>query len=158
MKKLILLASIALASFTTQAQDHAIGLRLGDNNGLGYELSYQHGLGDDTRLQFDLGMRSNNNVDSFKLSGTYHWVEDLSALGDGFKWFYGAGLGIGNTSIEVANVKNDETFVNAQGNVGIEYNFSVPIQLSLDARPELGVINGNSDLDLDIALGIRYTF
>jgi len=73
----------------------ALGLRLGGSNGLGYEISYQRALNDVNRWQFDLGARSNDEVNIFKLSGTYQWVNNLSDLALGFNWFYGAGGGIG---------------------------------------------------------------
>ena len=44
------------------------------------------------------------------------------------------------------------------GDIGIEYNFDIPLLLSLDFRPEFGFGDYNDDLDLDIALGIRYQF
>ena len=48
-------------------------------------------------------------------------------------------------------------FLNFDLQLGIEYNFSeVPLQLSLDGRPEFGIIN--DDFDMGYGLGIRYTF
>ncbi|NIJ43759.1 hypothetical protein FHR24_000198 [Wenyingzhuangia heitensis] len=161
MKKLIFTAGLLLAGLASQAQDlskNAIGLRLGDNDGLGYEISYQRALSEATRLQLDLGLRSEDYVDAYKLSGTYQWVKDLSALADGFNWFYGAGAALGTVQVDFMGQKDSETFVNAAGNVGIEYNFEFPLQLSLDTRPEIGIINGDSDLSLEVALGVRYKF
>ncbi|MDO6736453.1 hypothetical protein [Wenyingzhuangia sp. 2_MG-2023] len=157
MKKLIFTVGFLLAGFATQAQElskHALGLRLGDNDGLGYEISYQRALSQSNRLELDLGLRSKNNVDAYKLSGIYQWVWDLSSLADGFNWYAGAGAGVG--TVEVLN--ESESFVNLAGDVGIEYNFEIPLQLSLDTRPEIGIINGDSDLSLEIALGVRYKF
>ncbi|MDO3694147.1 hypothetical protein QVZ41_04675 [Wenyingzhuangia sp. chi5] len=157
MKKLVVTFGLLLVGLASQAQDlskHAIGLRLGDNDGLGYEISYQRALSDSNRLQFDLGLRSKNDVDAYKLTGIYQWVWDLSALAPGFNWFAGAGAGVGSVDYPGGS----ETFVNADGNVGIEYNFKFPLQLSLDTRPEIGIINGDSDLGLEIALGVRYKF
>ncbi|MDB4297452.1 hypothetical protein N9901_01720 [Flavobacteriaceae bacterium] len=158
MKKIIIAAAIVFSALSAQAQEvsQTLGLRLGDNDGLGYEISYQKPTGDN-RLQLDLGLRSSDNSDAYKLTGTYQWVKDLSSLADGFQWFYGAGAGIGHVSIDVPGV-DGETFVNAAGTVGIEYKFDFPLQLSLDARPEIGILNGDSDLGLDLALGVRYVF
>lgn len=161
MKKFIFTIGLLIAGFSSQAQDlsqNAIGLRFGDNDGLGYEISYQRALSDATRLQVDLGLRSNDNVDAYKLSGTYQWVKDLSSLADGFNWFYGAGAALGNTQVEFLGEKSSETFVNAAVNVGIEYNFNFPLQLSLDVKPELGLINGSNGLGIDLAFGARYKF
>lgn len=49
----------------------------------------------------------------------------------------------------------------AAGHIGIEYNLDIPLLLSLDFRPEMGFGDetyDNDDLDLDIALSIRYQF
>ncbi|WP_310381312.1 hypothetical protein [Flavobacterium sp.] len=158
MKKIILSAILLTGlAFTTQAQDiskNALGLRLGDSDGFGGELSYQRGLSDNNRLELDLGWRNSKNTDAFKLTGIYQWVWNIDG---GFNWYAGVGGGIGSWSNNDLN--NDGTFVFAAGDVGIEYNFSeAPIMLSLDARPEFGFSDYNDDLGFDIALGIRYKF
>ena len=94
MKKLFLL-SIALIgfSFISNAQDiskNAIGLRFGDSDGFGTEISYQRGLSDSNRLEFDLGWRSGSNYDGFKLAGLYQWVWKIDG---GFNWYAGVGGG-----------------------------------------------------------------
>ncbi|CAM1333438.1 hypothetical protein [Tenacibaculum aestuariivivum] len=40
------------------------------------------------------------------------------------------------------------------GNLDIEYNFNIPLIISLDMKPEIGLNNNYND-DLDIALSIR---
>jgi hypothetical protein len=83
-----------------------------------------------------------------------------------FNWYVGLGGGVGsysfddNSDINNGNDYND-TFVFAAGDIGIEYNFDIPLLISLDFRPEIGFGNklyDNNDLDLDIALGLRYQF
>lgn len=163
MKKLFLLAIAILGfTFTSQAQeiaDNAIGLRLGDSDGFGAEVSYQRALGDNNRLEFDLGWRDGNNYDGFKLAGLYQWVFPLDGS---FNWYVGAGGGIGSFSINVPGGSDvTDTFLFAAGDIGIEYSFDIPLLLSLDFRPEIGFgddIYDNNDLDFDIALGIRYQF
>lgn len=161
MKKLFLLG-ISLFAFTTitMAQDiskNAIGLRLGDSDGFGTEISYQRALGDNNRLEADLGWRSGNNYNGFKLVGLYQWVWQLE--GD-FNWYAGAGGGFSSYGHDYYNDEKNynETFALIAGDVGIEYSFDFPLLLSLDFRPELGFGNINNDLDLDIALGVRYQF
>ncbi|MHA7843059.1 MAG: hypothetical protein ACX93I_07040 [Winogradskyella sp.] len=164
MKKLILLFAVfATFTFAASAQeiaDNAIGLRLGDSDGFGAEISYQRALGSNNRLEFDLGLRSGNNYDGFKLAGLYQWVWQLD--GD-FNWYAGAGGGLASYSFDNIPNGNDDsdTFVFAAGNLGIEYSFDIPLLLSLDFRPEIGFggdLYDNNDLDFDIALGIRYQF
>ncbi|TXE15104.1 porin family protein [Seonamhaeicola algicola] len=162
MKKLFITTVALLALvFTSNAQsisENALGLRLGDSDGFGAEISYQRALGDNNRLEFDLGWRDGNNYDGFKLAGLYQWVMPLDG---NFNWYVGAGGGIGSFSIETPGNDVTDTFIFAAGDIGIEYDFDIPLQLSLDFRPEIGFgddVYDNNDLDFDIALGIRYQF
>ena len=163
MKKLFLL-SLALIGFamTSNAQaiaDNALGLRLGDSDGFGAEISYQRALGDNNRLELDLGWRSGKqngfDYDGFKLAGLYQWVFPLD---QGFNWYVGAGGGLGSFDANSSTGNNNETFFFAAGDIGIEYDFDIPLLISLDFRPEIGFGDVNDDLDFDIALGIRYQF
>ena len=157
MKKIIVSAVMLMGlGFTAQAQEiskNALGLRLGDNNGFGAEISYQKGLSDNNRLEADLGWRNNRDVSAFKLTGIYQWVWEID---NNFNWYAGAGAGLGSWSTTSSN----GSFAYVAGDVGIEYNFKeAPILLSLDYRPEFG---GHGYFDnnygADIALGIRYKF
>ncbi|MBP7471020.1 MAG: hypothetical protein KA782_08050 [Flavobacterium sp.] len=159
MKKIILSAIMLTGlAFSAQAQDiskNALGLRLGDNDGFGAEISYQRALSKNNRLELDLGWRNNNDVDAFKIAGLYQWVWNIDG---GFNWYAGVGGGIGSWNNQ--NFDDNGTFVFAAGDIGIEYGFDeVPIQLSLDFRPEIGAVNyyGNN-YSSDIALGIRFQF
>ena len=165
MKKLILsvIAITGLISFvhSQNIADNAIGLRLGDNDGFGAEITYQKALGDINRLELDLGWRDSNNVSGFKLAGLYQWVWNLD--GD-FNWYAGVGGGVGSFSIDddvPFEGDDSDTFLFAAGNIGIEYDFEIPLLISLDFRPEIGFgddLYDNDDLDFDIALGLRYQF
>lgn len=101
-------------------------------------------------MGFDLRFRNSNTVDVFKLVGLYQWVMPLE---DRFNWYVGAGAGFGlyNSSVD------DGTFALLAGDLGIEYNFKIPLLLSLDIRPEFGLSDTYND-DLDLALGITYQF
>ncbi|OUR91844.1 hypothetical protein A9Q87_08560 [Flavobacteriales bacterium 34_180_T64] len=158
MNKLFLVA-IACIGFTSLSQaqsisDNSIGLRLGDSDGFGAEISYQRALKENNRLELDLGWRSGNNYDGFKLSGLYQWVWNIDG---NFNWYAGAGGGFGSYSFD-DNAFDDETFFFAAGDIGIEYDFDIPLLISLDFRPELGFGDFRNDVDFDIALGIRYQF
>lgn len=154
-------------AFSAQAQDiskNALGLRLGDNDGFGGEISYQRGMGSNNRLEFDLGWRNSKHVDAFKLTGLYQWVWNIEG---GFNWYAGVGAGVGSWSYDGPGDPDPDggSFILAAGDIGIEYNFQeAPIQLSLDFRPELYFGDNRNDLDgydsfgPDIALGIRYRF
>lgn len=159
MKKLFLLSLIALTfSLTSNAQDiadHAIGLRLGNNDGLGAALSYQHALGDSNRLEGTLGWRNSNNFDALKLTGLYQWV---FPLGDGFNWYAGAGGGVTSFSGKNDNAESNNTSLFIAGDIGIEYAFDIPLMLSLDFRPEIGNNDFTNNTSFDVALSVRYQF
>ncbi|WP_121665310.1 hypothetical protein [Mesonia aquimarina] len=166
MKKILLVAALVMGGFmTSQAQEiskNALGLRLGGANGFGAEVSYQRAVGsNNNRLEFDLGWRNDNDFDAFKLVGLYHWVWNIEG---GFNWYAGLGAGLGSVSDNRDflndNDPDDGAFAFVAGNIGIEYNFDIPLLLSLDFRPEIGF----SDYDVidnfapDLAIGVRYQF
>ena len=160
MKKLFFLALTLIAmTFSANAQliaDNAIGLRLGDSDGFGAEISYQRALSEENRLEFGLGWRDKTNYSAFRVIGLYQWVWTLDG---NFNWYAGAGGGLASFNFDDDISSNeDETALFAAGDIGIEYNFNIPLLLSLDFRPEIGFGDLNDDLDFDIALGIRYQF
>lgn len=158
MKKFFLL-SFCILGFSLHASaqdiaDNALGLRLGGSDGVGTEITYQHALTGNNRLEADLGWSNRNNSDAFRLTGLYQWVWNLD---EGFNWYAGAGAGIGSISGDDAH--DEGFFLSAAGNIGIEYDFEFPLLVSLDLRPEIGIINGyGEDLGLDLALSLRYQF
>ncbi len=161
MKNICLMAIAILGfAFTSTAQDiaeNAIGLRLGDSDGFGAEISYQRGIGDNNRLEFGLGWRDGNNYSAIRAVGLYQWVWTLDG---NFNWYAGVGGGISSYSLDntAPGVDDSDTSFLAAGDIGIEYDFDIPLLISLDFRPELGFGDFNDDLDFDIALGIRYQF
>ncbi|MBT2160587.1 hypothetical protein [Zobellia barbeyronii] len=168
--KFLFFICFCFTALSLQAQeiaDNALGLRLGDSDGFGAEISYQRSIGRYTRAEFDLGYRDSREFDAVKLTGIYQWVYEIDK---GFNWFYGGGAGFGSVDFSPIPNKNNPTiaedpdgglFVFVAGDVGIEYNPDLPIVVSLDFRPELGIIgfkNFDNKLNFDIALGIRYQF
>ncbi len=161
-----MLTMVAVIGMTITAQSqvpskNALGLRFGSNDGFGAELSYQRKLSADNRLELDLGIRNGKFIDSFKVTGLYQWVWNIEG---GFNWYAGVGGGVGswnyNDNYKLINDDRNNTFVFAAGDLGIEYNFDVPIQVSLDIRPEFYFSDGYRDNNYgsDIALSVRYRF
>ena len=148
MKKVLLLVGFIVSSaLTINAQDiskNAIGLRIGGGNGAGGEITYQKSLGNNNRLEIDLGLA--NEFTDFKATGLYQWVWNLE---DRFNWYAGFGGGI---------VSADDLGIYGAGVIGIEYNFNVPVLLSLDYRPEVGVAGGLSGVNSNFGLSVRYQF
>ncbi|WP_396138862.1 hypothetical protein [Flavobacterium sp.] len=162
MKKVILSAAMLFGmALSTQAQDiskNTLGLRLGDNDGFGTEISYQRDLTANNRLELDLGWRNSKEVDAIKLAGLYQWLWNIDK---GFNWYAGAGGGLGSWSYSTNGQSDSGTFLFIAGDLGIEYNFDFPLQLSLDIRPEI-YLNSNdyreNNFGPDLALGVRYKF
>lgn len=163
MKKLLIVLMAFVGSFqfvnAQEIANNALGIRVGDNDGFGGEISYQKKLSENNRLELDLGFRNKDEFgDAFKLTGIYQWVWNIDGQ---FNWYAGFGAGIGSWSAgdKYLGSDDDGLFLNADGNVGIEYNFDIPLLISLDFRPEIGILGDyGSDTDLDIALGLRYQF
>ena len=142
-----ILAAITQNANAQEISNNAIGLRLGSGDGFGGEISYQKKLTNNNRLELDLGIRSNQ----IKLTGVYQWIWEID---NGFNWYAGIGGGIGSN-----NKKYDSgAFLSLDGDVGLEYLFDFPLQLSLDLRPEFAIGNNHTNFDQGIALGARYRF
>jgi hypothetical protein len=160
MKKLVL-SILLIAGFvcTGQAQkisENTLGLRLGDNDGFGAEVSYQRALGSSNRLEANLGWRNRSNVDAIKLTGLYQWVWNIDG---NFNWYAGAGAGLGSWRYNESGISDSGTFVFAAGDIGIEYDFDIPLLLSLDFRPEIGGSGYyENSYGSDIAISVRYQF
>lgn len=150
MKKIILVAAMVLGfTVAATAQPRAIGVRIGN----GAEVSYQHSLGANF-LEVDgglgLGFDGTANVAA---TGIYNFM--ISEFGGGFGFYAGPGAGVG-LGLGEANYFH----LSAAGMVGIEYNFSFPLQLSLDFRQHIGIGLGGHGIwtPSSIGLGIRYSF
>ena len=109
MKKFLFVAVLALASVMAYAQPRAIGVRLGEFDGF----SYQHGLGDNNMLEFEVGFNLGSfwgnrmvgweNGNEWHLYGhsiqaavTYDWIDPFGATfpampkGE-WHWYLGVG-------------------------------------------------------------------
>jgi len=171
-KYLFCLGLFLIAVSFTQAQtipNHSLGLRFGDNGGVGPELSYQQAITESKRYQVDLGWKS-RRIDQgrqrlFKLSGGYQWVRVLDGK---FQYYYGTGAGLlyqkyrNEANI---NYSNQETSTNLilSGILGVEFTgieitYGYPILLGLDIRPEYGLGGYYDTFIFDVALVLRFSF
>lgn len=137
MKKVILtLAFFAVATGTLNSQPvrPALGLRGGYD---ALEISYQQPLGHVTRLEMAFGINTLGRTElgvlchGFVLNGLYQWVNDLSSLSNGLKWYVGMGAAV----LDHGSLKVGKYGAGVTGQVGVELNFDSPWQLSLDYRP-----------------------
>lgn len=152
-RKLVLFFFVAVSTATlfAQSSEKAIGVRFGS----GGEVSYQHPLGATNRIEFDLGL----SPQSFGLNGIYHWVNDLSDWTEGMAWYYGPGatVGFSNTT---AQFPTSKLALGVVGQIGLEYKFDFPLQLSVDYRPTFYLVRpaGSGGYYTDICLSARYRF
>lgn len=141
---------------SASAQIYAVGARLGGGQGFGAEASVQWNcMGG--RLETDLGWGKGPHHHGFSLTGVYQWVNPIS---DGFVWYAGVGARVDHWWWEKGYRSHNRDFALAiVGQVGVEYTFEfIPLQLSIDWRPDFFL---HPDTDLrwgDIALGVRYLF
>ena len=71
----------------------------------------------------------------------------------GLKWFYGAGAYVGFQN------NPDNTFVGPTGIIGLDYKFNnVPINVSVDWKPELDIIPEINFVPDAFALSVRFAF
>ena len=152
MKKIIVLAVAVLGfTFAASAQPRAVGLR----GGYGVEATYQHTLGENF-LEANLGL---NGFGSVNVAATYNWMLLQPQWTDRGEWGVyagpGAALGLGIGEVDYLNVA-------VAGEVGLEYTFWFPLQLSVDMRPQLGLfLSGDSGLYLGgfvPTFAVRYRF
>lgn len=149
MKKIILVAALVLGfAVAASAQPRALGLR----GGWGAELSYQHGFGADF-LQADLGLNTFNSVHG---SVIYNFMIAQPAWTSRGEWGFYAGPGAAAGWAWSGN----SFHIAAAGQVGLEYTFWFPLQLSIDVRPQLGYAFGANAFYWGVmpALGVRYRF
>jgi len=80
---------------------------------------------------------------------------------EGLQWFYGVGGYLAFVKEYNPNTMKNETDANfgAQGVVGLDYKFSnLPLNLSLDWKPELNLVSDIAFEASGIGLSVRFTF
>ncbi len=141
----IVVAVLCLAA-VANAQPKAIGLRAT----YGAELSYQHYAGGSNFWEFDAGLFDN----LLDVVAIYDF--SIAPVGP-FNFYMGPGAFLaiwpGNKHDDHANMQ-----VGLAGQIGLEYTFDFPLQISLDWRPCFNLMNGFAWAPYGAALGIRYAF
>lgn len=148
MKKFVLVAlSVLAVSFAASAQPRALGLRAG----YGAELSYQHDLGGNF-LEADLGFMSN----TISLTGIYDFIFANAGI---CNFYVGPGAHIGMWNSKDSNGNSSLSLSAAVvGQLGVEFQLPIPMNISLDWRPAFYLTNGRGFGWDGFALGLRYRF
>lgn len=159
MKKLFALAVLAVASISfAVAQPRAIG----GNIGYGFDVSYQHSLGEKNMIDLSVNLPAFLGIGA---TCTYDWINPFNTSipwNEKGEWCWemgvGAGLGLGNFKVPYG-------YAGVVGHIGVEYHFWFPMALSVDYRPNIGVAfdKGGAAFNTPgmytgITIGVRYLF
>ncbi len=144
MKKIIvILAALVSFAVVASAQPRALGVRAG----YGAELSYQHTLGAENFLEVDAGWWQNG----LSVAAAY----DFSVAPVGPFGFY---AGPAAHMVLVNGEESSDLGLGVGAQLGLEYIFPFPLQISLDWRPMFNLIPSTGFGWNSIALGLRYAF
>lgn len=151
MRKFLLLfvsiSLIAVAGNRLQAQDYktALGVRLSSSDAyLNNSISFKYFLNESAALE---GLVSFG--DPVSIGALYEIHKPLNVTN--LKWFYGAGAYIGFPKAGIA--------LGGTGVVGLDYKFqNIPVNLSLDWKPELNLISSVEFRPGAFGLTARFTF
>jgi hypothetical protein len=158
MKKIILSALfIAVCTVLTQAQEYktALGVRLSSSNAYqNNSISFKQFINEGTAIEglFTFG-------EPLALGALVEFHKPLST--QGLSWFYGAGgyLAFPKVLNATTNKTNTETNFGAQGVIGLDYKFNnIPLNLSLDWKPELNIVTDINFEPATVGLTARFTF
>lgn len=176
MKRFSVMTLLLCLAFAADAQPRSLGVRIGAG---GVEASYQHDFTEEQFLSLDLGLDLGYNVRGSlggKVTGVYEfiWARPRWTKKGTWNIYAGPGLSAGyvddrvviKTGEERANSFSRGCMVALVGQLGLEYNFSIPLQMSLEVRPAVGLhLTGNhvgfydnGFLGFAPSLAVRYRF
>ena len=149
MKKCFFLITLFVAiSVCIQAQNYnsAIGVRLGPNTAnitAGFTL--KHFINENTALEAIIGV--NNGLG---ICGLYEKHFDIEAVKN-LQWLAGFGGYVASTG--------SNTAIGGAGIIGLDYKFEeIPLNVTLDWKPELNIISKVGFEASGIGLSARFTF
>lgn len=150
MKKIILMLVAVMTLGTSAMAQNYLGVRLGAGYGTNAEVSYMRDLSGN-RLELDLGINANDGWNYIHLAGIYQWNWNITG---GLGWYAGVGASLGLLTGDY-----DGFGLGVAGQIGLSYDFSIPLQLTLDVRPEWDLIGDFNGFGWGgVSLGIRYRF
>lgn len=163
MKRALLTLIIIMAGISSYAQPRAMGIRLGAT---GLEADYQHEMSKNQFIEGNLGLDFGalaKGHPGIKATAVYNFVWARPAWTDQGTWAMyagpGASLGYVHDSAHVKVGKEVIPFtaggfmLGICGQVGVEYTFWFPLQLSLDLRPTIGMHISGKQKETDPVTG-----
>ncbi|MFA5435049.1 MAG: hypothetical protein WC372_03305 [Candidatus Neomarinimicrobiota bacterium] len=150
MKKVLVIALIAVLAFSFAYSEMTVGLRGGVRSGASLRLPMgDKGNAVEALLTYRLGII---------VTGMYQWHKPL-AIGEieGLSWYFGGGAHVG-----ISWWWTNAFALGIDGIAGVEYDFesliNLPVKLSLDYKPAFDIIGGWAGSFVDIAFTARYSF
>jgi hypothetical protein len=147
----IILIIVSANQLFSQSYKTALGIRLSSrdavvNNSVSFKQFFNEKTAIEALLTFDKKAAIGALIEIHKPINS----------ADGLNWFYGAGAYIGFDSDKT---NTDRGLMGGQGIVGIDYKFpTLPINLTLDWKPELNIIDNINFEPAAIGFTIRFTF
>jgi len=155
MKKsfLFLVVIILVSASQLKAQDYktALGIRLSSqgpaiNNSVSFKYFMNPKLAIEGLFTFDRRAAI----------GALLEVHNPMPSTEGLQWFYGAGAYLGFDSDKT---NTNRALMGGQGIIGLDYKFAnLPLNLSLDWKPELNIIDNINFEPAAVGFTIRFTF
>ena len=153
---LLIVASIcSLTAVSAQEYKTALGVRLSSSAAMvNNSVSFKQFISDKSAIEalFSFG-------DPLALGAILEFHKPLAP--SGLSYFYGAGGYISfikNTNVATGKTSTDPNF-GTQGVIGLDYKFSnVPLNLSLDWKPELNIVSDINFEPAAIGFTARFTF
>lgn len=150
MKRILFVLSIAAGLLTAgkaNAQDYrfALGVRLSNSTPtLNNSITGKYFVTDRSAVEGIVSFGSRFGMGALlEIHKPFNNIPQL-------KWMYGAGAFVG--------FENDDTYLGPTGILGLDYKFeNVPINLSLDWKPELNIIPDIDFVPDAFALSVRFT-
>ncbi|MFC5045687.1 hypothetical protein ACFSTE_19215 [Aquimarina hainanensis] len=162
MKKILFVLSLCALFNYSSAQhiaQNAIGIRLSDSflgdEGFGPEITYQKKVvSEQNRIDLHMSLRTNSWVSTFRTGGYFHWSYQLV---DKLSWYVGPGAGIGLIDFKdryyngtYRDGDNSRFFLYIGGDIGLDYTFDFPLQISVGLRPTLDIHDIESRWGYDV--------
>ena len=161
MKKIIVSLLVVLTTgifYTASAQQPyttAVGVRLSSSNAMvSNAISVKHFINDKMAVE---GLLSFG--DPLALGALLELHQPLSS--PGLSWYYGGGAYLAflkTVNTTTLKTSTDPNF-GAQGVIGLDYKFiNIPLNISLDWKPELNIVNDINFEPAAIGFTARFTF
>jgi hypothetical protein len=139
--------AILVSANQTKAQTkHQAGVRLGSiDQAISTGFTYRYFLNEKAAIEGIVNLRN----EAIGLGALYERFNVINGV-EGLQWFYGAGAYVGFNSFDNFGI---------MGIAGMDYTFKeVPVNLSLDWKPELNLIEYVGFRASTVAVSVRFVF